>query len=188
MVQFIVFHKVVKRILFIALTTFVCLQANAQMVAVKTDLLKDVAMMPNAGVELVVGERHTMGLQFFGAKNPWGNEVGIIGITPSFRYWLSGRTMSRLFVGVNAQVVNYDVKWGKDIFQGNAAALGLSLGYAFNLSKHLNLEIEGGTQIMSYSQKEYCKGDSYTQYGEKSSAHGTILFPRLEFSFVYVIR
>ena len=183
-----VFHKVVKRILFIALTTIFCLQANAQMVAVKTDLLKDAAMMPNAGIELVVGERHTIGLQLFGAINPWGKDVGVVGITPSFRYWLSGRTMSRLFVGVNAQVVNYDVKWGKDIFQGNAAALGVSLGYAFNLSERFNLEIEGGTQVISYSQKEYRKGDNYNLYGEKASAHGTILFPRLEFSLVYVIR
>lgn len=171
-----------------ALTAFMCIQANAQMVAVKTDLLRDAAMIPNVGVELVVGERHTVGLQFFGAVNTWGKEVGMVGITPSFRYWLSGRTMSRLFVGTNAKLVNYDVKWSNEVYQGNAAALGFSLGYAFNLSERLNLEVEGGTEIMAYSQKEYTMGDSYSLYGEKASAHGTMLFPRIGFSLVYVIR
>ena len=177
-----------KRILFIVLTTFICLQASAQMVAVKTDVLKDVAMIPNASVELVVGERHTMGLQLFGAVNPWGQDVSILGVTPSFRYWLSGRTMSRLFVGANAQLINYDIKWNKDVYQGNAVALGVSLGYAFNLSKRLNIEVEGGSEIMAYSQKEFRKGDYHPLYGEKANAHGTILFPRLEVSVVYVIR
>ena len=179
----------VKRIIFIVLTTFICLQANAQMVVVKTDAVKDLAMIPNAGVELVVGERHTMGLQLFGAKNSWGKDVTMIGVSPSFRYWLSGRTLSRLFVGANAQVANYNIKLDSDTYQGNCASLGVSLGYAFNISKRFNIEIEGGTGILAYSQKEYLLGrDNYPLYGEKANAHGTILFPRLEVSLVYVIR
>ena len=179
----------VKRIIFIVLTTFICLQASAQMVVVKTDALKDLAMMPNAGVELVVGEKQTMGLQLFGAKNSWGKDVSVIGISPSYRYWLSGRTLTRLFVGANAQIANYDIKWNKDVYQGNCASLGISLGYAFNISERFNIELEGGTGIMAYSHKEYVGSkDNYLLYGEKTNAHGTILFPRIEVSLVYVIR
>jgi hypothetical protein len=158
------------------------------MVAVKTDLVKDVAMIPNLGVELVVGERHTMGLQVFGATESWGKSTKIIGLSPSFRYWLSGRAMSRLFVGVNAAAVNYDITWNSDIYCGNSASLGLSFGYAFNLSERFNMEVQAGTELMAYSNKEYRLGDSFANYGKAANAHGTILFPRLEVSIVYVIR
>lgn len=177
-----------KRILFVILAINLYLQASAQMVAVKSDIIKDAAMMPNLGVELVVGERHTMGLQLFGATECWGKSTEIIGLSPFFRYWLSGRTMSRLFVGVNAAIANYNIIWNSDVFRGNSTSLGLSFGYAFNLSKHLNLELQAGTEVMTYSNKEHRVGDSYASYGEKANAHGTILFPRLEFSIVYVIR
>lgn len=163
-------------------------QVKAQMVAVRSDLFKDAAMIPNVGVELVVGNRHTLGLELLGAMNPWGVDAEAVGISPRFRYWLSGRPFSRLFVGAVAQFTNYDIKWDDKVYQGNSLSGGVMLGYAFNISQKLNIELSCGTELLTYGQKEYYKGDSYIFYGERVNSHGTMLSPRLEVSLLYIIR
>lgn len=161
--------------------------ASAQMIALKSDAVKDIAMIPNLGVDLVVGPRHTLGVQLFGATNPWGKEVEMIGFSPRFRYWISGRPFAQFFVGADAQLVNYDVLWSKTKYQGNAVSGGLEVGYSFNFSRRFNIEVSGGTDLKYYKHKEYKLSDGYF-YGEKANAYGAILTPRLEVSLVYVIR
>ena len=72
--------------------------ASAQMIAVKSDAVKDIAMIPNLGIDLVVGSKHTLGVQLFGATNPWGQDVEMIGVSPRFRYWISGRPFAQFFL------------------------------------------------------------------------------------------
>lgn len=162
--------------------------ASAQMVAVKTDAIKDIAMIPNLGVDLVVGAKHTLGLQVFGAGNCWGNQAEIVGVSPRFRYWISGRPFTQVFFGVNTHFSNYNIVWSNWKYQGNSLSGGLEVGYAFNLSQRFNIELSGGTDLMYYSQKEYRKTDNYANYGEKANASGVIFCPRVEVSLVYVIR
>lgn len=178
----------IKKSLLLGALLFMTLQASAQMIAARTDLVKDAAMIPNLGIDLVVGDRHTLGVDVFLASKPWGKDVSMVGFTPHFRYWLSGRPFSRLFVGLTAQLTNYDIKWDGEVFQGNAVSAGVALGYVFNLSKRFNLELACGTDLAAYSHKNYYFGDLYDHYGEKANEHGTRLMPRLEFSLVYVIR
>ena len=162
--------------------------ASAQMVAVKTDAVKDLAMIPNLGVDLVVGAKHTLGVQLFGAGNCWGNNVEVVGVSPRFRYWISGRPFTQVFVGVGAQFSNYDIEWSRWKYQGNSISAGLEVGYAFNLSQRFNIELSGGTDLMHYSHKEYRISDKYANYDEKANANGVIFCPRIELSLVYVIR
>lgn len=162
--------------------------ASAQMIAVKSDAVKDIAMIPNLGVDLVVGAKHTLGVQLFGAANPWGKDVELIGFSPRFRYWISGRPFAQFFVGANAQFTNYDILWSKTKYQGNAISGGLEVGYAFNISQRFIIECSGGTDLRYYEHKEYKITDDYKNYGEKANANGSILTPRLEVSLVYVIR
>ena len=49
-------------------------KVHAQQVAVKTNGLMWLAMMPNAGCEFVVGERSTVDLSAFGSMNIWGEQ------------------------------------------------------------------------------------------------------------------
>lgn len=165
----------------------VSLCASAQMVAVKSDVVKDIAMVPNLGLDLVVGSKHTLGVQVFGTTNCWGKDVETIGFSPRFRYWISGRPFAQLFLGVNAQFVNYDITWSKDEYQGNALSGGLEVGYAFNLSKRFNLELSGGTDLVYYAHKQNKVG-KYYGYGEKSNAKGSVMSPRVELSLVYILR
>ena len=67
----------------------------AQQVAIKTNGLMWLAMMPNAGCEFVVGERSTVDLSAFGSMNIWGNKAKILGFQPEYRYWFNGRPMTR---------------------------------------------------------------------------------------------
>lgn len=179
---------IIKRILIIGTFLFFALQASAQMVAVKSDVLKDAMMIPNITADFTVGERHTLGVQLFGASKIYGNTAEIIGIAPSFRYWISGRPLSRFFIGVTAQAANYTINWKSDSYHGNSLAAGLNFGYVFNLSTKFNIEVVGGTDLLYYSQKEYRKGDAYINYGEEPNSKGTLIMPRLEVALQYVIR
>lgn len=178
----------IKKISIAAFFFLLTMQANAQMVAVKTDVVKDAFMIPNIGVEIVLGDKHTLGADLFGTKKIYGNVAEIIGVTPRYRYWLSGRPFSRLFVGANAQFANYTINWEDKSYHGNSFAVGLALGYSINLSKRFNIELAGGTDLLYYNHKQYTLGDIYTNYGEKPNAAGVILCPRLEISVMYLLR
>lgn len=177
-----------KRSLIIAVFMLFSICASAQMVAIKSDVVKDAAMIPNLGVDLVVGAKHTLGVQLFGASNPWGKDVELIGISPRFRYWISGRPFAQFFVGANAQFANYDILWSRTKYQGNALSGGIEIGYSFNISQRFFIECSGGTDLKYYKHKEYKITDGYHNYGEKANANGAILTPRFEVSLVYVIR
>lgn len=178
----------IKKIFLISAFLIFTMQMSAQMVALRNDVVKDAFMIPNLGADFVVGKRTTLGVDVFGTRKIYGNVAEIIGVTPRLRYWLSGRPFSRLFAGVNLQAANYTINWDDKSYHGNSVAAGLSLGYAWNISEHFNIEFSGGTDALYYDQKEYCKGDSYTHYGERTNSTGIIMSPRLEISVMYIIR
>lgn len=143
---------------------------HAQQIAIKSNGLMWLAMMPNAGCELVAGERSTLDLSVFGSINIYGNEAKIMGVMPEYRYWFNGRPMTREYVGVSAIGATYDITWGKKIYQGDAGGLGLTFGYVMNLSKRLNIEFSGGCGIVYFQQKQYYENDSFDDY----TGNGTV--------------
>lgn len=179
----------IKKLFIAILFSFFALQMNAQMVAVKSDLVKLGAMIPNLGVELVVGNKTTFGVDLMGAQDTWWSDYSrMMAISPNIKYWFSGRPMTRQFVGLSAHLANYNLYIGKERFQGNSAAMGLIGGHVFNLSSHWNLEFCGGLSLMGYRQKHYYSGDSYNNgYLEKANDWGVMLFPKLELSVSYII-
>ncbi|MBR5860882.1 MAG: DUF3575 domain-containing protein [Bacteroidaceae bacterium] len=163
-------------------------KVNAQMMVVKSDIMRDVALAPNLHVDFTVGEKHTLGLGGSYGNSVLGKDINIATFDPNFRYWFNGRPFTRQYIGIDAQLAQYDVHWGRKIFDGSSFAVGLIFGHVANLSKRWNLELEGGIDILSYSHKEYYKGDVYEDYGEKNNGHGTIMCPHLSVSFSYIIR
>lgn len=137
---------------------------HAQQVAVKSNGLMWLAMMPNAGCEFVVGERSTVDLSIFASSNIYGNKVKTFGFQPEYRYWFNGRPMTREYVGVAALGTTYDIVWGEKVYQGDAGGLGLSFGYVMNLSKRLNVEFYGGCGLVFFQQKQYYVNDSFDDY------------------------
>ena len=74
----------------------------AQQIAVKTNGLSLLAGVPNLGCELVVGERSSVDLSFYGGYKPWGTDIKLIGLQPEYRYWFNGRPMVREYIGISA--------------------------------------------------------------------------------------
>ena len=171
-------------------------RVHAQQVAIKTNGLMWLAMMPNAACEFVAGERSTVDLSVFGAVNIYGKEAKILGVAPEYRYWFNGRPMTREYVGIAAMGTTYDITWGNKVYQGDAGGLGLTFGYVLNfanignegkfkklreLGKRLNVEFTAGCGLVYFQQKQYYVGDSFDDYtgtgSVQANANGYKILP-----------
>lgn len=179
-------------------------KVHAQQVAIKTNGLMWLAMMPNAACEFVAGERSTVDLSVFGAVNIYGKEAKILGAAPEYRYWFNGRPMTREFVGIAAMGATYDITWGKKVYQGDAGGLGLTFGYVLNLNdfknktlqnlaKRLNIEFTAGCGLVYFQQKQYYVGDSFDDYtgtgSVQANANGYKILPlKLGVSITWILK
>ena len=180
--------KVNKRI-FLIMALLVCaFKMNAQMMVIKSDLLRDVATMPNVHIDCVVGEKHSLGVGGGYCYKMWGKDIQIASFSPNFRYWFNGRPFTRQYVGVKAQISQYDITWRNSVYDGASLAVGMIFGHVFNLGKRLNLELEGGLDALGYTQKEYYKSDIYDDYGDMNNSRGVMMCPHLSFSISYILK
>ena len=136
------------------------LPANAQHVAVKTNLVYDATSTVNLGAEIGLAPKWTLDLS--GNLNAWSKNDHTkwkhCMVQPEARYWFCDR-FSRHFIGAhliggafNFGNINNSLSFlGTDFskltdlrYQGYAYGCGVAYGFAFMLSKHLNLELEAG--------------------------------------------
>ena len=95
----------------LALWAFSTQDLSAQMVALRTDVVKDLLLTPNVGFDLVVGEKCTLGAEVATNRNPWGMQMRMTSVTPEFRYWYNGRPLTRQYVGIVANMTGYKLQW-----------------------------------------------------------------------------
>lgn len=172
--------KSILKLLACVVALWVCSTQNlsAQMVAVRTDALKDLLLTPNVGVDLVVGEKCTLGAEVAFNKNPWGVKMQMTSFTPEFRYWFNGRPLTRQYVGIVGNLTSYDLK---DKHSGDALGLGISFGHVWTLTHRWNIDLSGSCGIVGY------RGIEGT--GNVANEYGYTLFPiKLGVSVIYVIR
>lgn len=165
----------------------------AQQVAVKTNGLILLAGVPNLGCELVVGERSSVDLSFYGGYKPYGSDIKIMGVQPEYRYWFNGRPMVREYIGIAALGASYDIHWGKHIYDGDAVGVGITMGYSMVLGKRFNLEFSAGFGAVYFKHQQYFENDNFEDYQAnnpgKTNARGYKLFPaKLGVSISYIIR
>ena len=177
-----------KKVLLIAIFAIFAFKANAQMMVLRSDVLRDVATMPNIHIDFVVGEKHSLGVGGAYCYSMWGQDIEIASFTPNFRYWFNGRPVTRQYVGAKLQITKYDIAWKKNVYDGTAASVGIIFGHVFNIAKRWNLELEGGLDAVAYTQKEYYKNDIYDDYGDKNNSLGITMCPHLSVSFSYIIK
>jgi hypothetical protein len=169
-------------------------EAQAQQVAVKTNVLFWAGMTPNIGCEIVTGEHTSIDLSAMGHLKPFDLPSKLVAIQPEFRYWFNGRPMTREFVGITTMIASYDMTVSKKfVYNGNAVMLGLVGGYVFALSDHWNFELCGGFGVLGFKQKQYYINDNYDDYfvdeAVKANSMGYKLFPaKLGVSFSYIIK
>ena len=173
-------------------------EVKAQQFGVKTNALMWTAITPNAGLEIVVGERSSIDLSVF-YKPRYDADMGvllnsrIVGFQPEYRYWFSGRPMTREFVGATTLLANYYLIHKDYVYDGNAISLGVVGGYSFILGSKWRLELCGGFSFLGFLQKRYHINDNYDDYfvGEsvKANSWGYKLFPaKIGVSFTYIIK
>lgn len=185
-------HK--KLIVVFAMMSFLPRWACAQMLAVSTDVVHDALQMPSLGVELVTGERSTLGMQLYGGYHPWEQKAKAVVVQPEWRYFFSGRPMNREFVGIGGIASVYDITWKGKVYDGNSVGIGLTFGYVLAVSHRLNLDFHAGFGAIFYRRKEYFVGDFYdTDYSVagviKSNAHGYDLLPtKIGISLSYMLK
>lgn len=144
--------------------------ANAQDVALKTNLINDIALSPNIGVEVGLAPKWT--LDMTAEMNLWkvdGRSWKHLYFQPEARYWFCQR-FSGHFIGFHAlggiynfgklnlpfNMLGSNLKELKDKrYQGWAAGAGVVYGYAWPLHKHWNIEATLGIGWL------YTRFDSY---------------------------
>lgn len=149
--------------------------AQAQNIAVKTNLLYDATATVNAGVEIGLAPKWTLDIS--GNLNAWSKNEHTKWkhwmVQPEARYWFCDR-FSRHFLGAhliggafNFGNINNNLSFlGTDFsklsdhrYQGYAYGCGVAYGFAFVLSKHLNLELEAGVGYVCLDYETYeCDG------------------------------
>lgn len=149
--------------------------AQAQKMAVKSNLLYDATATVNAGVEIGLAPQWTLDLS--GNFNAWSKNEKTKWkhwmAQPEVRYWFCDR-FSRHFVGAHlitgafnfASMKNNLSLLGTDFsvlsnkrYQGYAYGAGVAYGFAFVLSKSVNLELEAGFGYMYLDYEIYkCSG------------------------------
>lgn len=144
--------------------------ADAQDVALKTNLINDIALSPNIGVEVGLAPKWT--LDMTAEMNLWkvdGRSWKHLYFQPEARYWFCQR-FSGHFIGFHAlggiynfgklnlpfNMLGSNLKELKDKrYQGWAAGAGVVYGYAWPLHKHWNIEAALGIGWL------YTRFDSY---------------------------
>lgn len=140
--------------------------------ALKTNLLFDLALMPNVEIEVPIGNRWSVnsGLMF-----PWwlfdGDKycLQILSGELEGRYWLGSRknrmnrkVLTGHFLGLYAGGGKYDLQWDKNGYQGEFfIAAGISYGYSKSITRHLNLEFSLGIGLLRTGYEYYHARDNY---------------------------
>lgn len=180
----------------LAVIVFACFvqQAKAQRVALKTDLLRWSLMMPNIEAELAFANRWSVDLSATGAKKPyWSKDSKMIALQPELRYWVSGRQMSRFFVGATALWSRYNVKFDHQFHDGDSYGAGITFGYTWLISARWSIEAYSGYGLFGYKEKRYFPTDDITDINSVNSSYyntsGYKMMPaRLGISLSYIIR
>lgn len=141
-------------------------------IALKTNLLFDLALMPNIEAEVPIGNRWSVNgeLMF-----PWWLFEGdkyclqILSGGLEGRYWLGSRknrdhrkVLIGHFLGLYAGGGKYDLQWNRNGYQGEFfIAAGISYGYNMPIARNLNLEFSLGIGLLRTDYEHYHARDNY---------------------------
>lgn len=178
------------------LCVLACFPLCAQRVAVKTNLLYDATTTPNLGIEIGIGRKNTA--QLFYGLNPWKfsdtKQMRHWLLMPEYRWWTCQKFNGHFF-GVHAMGGQFNVAGIKaplglfswlegHRYEGWFAGGGLTYGYQFILSRHLNFEASVG---IGYDYIKYKRFECGTCGPQSEDAHRHYFGPtKAALSLVYV--
>lgn len=122
-------------VLFAAKTTM-----NAQRIALTSNLLEDVVLTPNIGVDVVIADRQS--LTFDTSFSPYKLSPKFhnkrMAFRAGYKYWLNQAFYAH-YIGFDALASSSEVGIGKHSFRDEYVGIGVGYGYSFILGKRLNI-------------------------------------------------
>ena len=162
--------------------------------AVKTNLLYDVALVPNVGLEWRFSDHISASANWMYAW--WSRDSKhdywrIYGGDVELKYWFghkSGRKLTGHHVGAYGGILTYDFEWGGKGYMGEkwSHMFGVSYGYSLPIAKHLNLDFNIGLGYLGGEYYEYePEGDAY--YWHQTKKRHWIGPTKAEISLVWLL-
>lgn len=157
---------------------------RAQNLALKTNMLYDVALLPNVGVEVLLGKQWTAGLDGFctwlssdNKHRYWQGYGGYftirkyLGSMPSF--YGKGMGDGSHHLGAYVLGLTYDVEWGGTGYQAARFGFGggLEYGYALPVGRSLMLDFSLGVGFQDGEYKEYEPQDGHYVWQSTRKRH-----------------
>lgn len=162
------------------------LPSTAQQIAVKTNVVSDLGLVPNIGTELTVGEKTSLEFGLTGViADPWGLDFDLTMGSFQYRYWIPQRALTQLFVGAGIKAGSYRYSNSSTLFEGDFAAAELVGGWAWPIAKRWNLEVSYGFGLVMRHQYEIEHEAAATV---SPSMKYDIATTTLGVSFVYIIK
>lgn len=170
--------------------------AKIPILALKTNLLFDAAMIPNMEVEVPLGRRWSVNGEYM---FPWWLLkddkycLQILAGGLEGRYWLGNRkkrpVLTGHFLGFYAGGGKYDLQWERDGYQGEFfIASGLSYGYAHRIARNLRLEYSVGIGLLRTGYRHYHARDNYQVLLWQNDGNYTWLGPtKIKISLVWTL-
>ena len=165
-----------------------------QNLALKTNLLYDVALVPNVAVEYAINNHISINADWMYAwwsrdskHDYWRTYGGNI----EARYWFSNssdRILTGHHVGAYAGILTYDVEFGGTGYMGDrwSYMFGLSYGYSLPIYKKLNLDFEIG--VGYFGGKYYVYEPEFGSYVWQQTKNRKWFGPtRAEVSLVWLL-
>lgn len=164
------------KIFVLAVMALQCNDAAAQLLAVKTNALLWGNLTPNLSMELVTTKKTSFEGTVFYSLNNTPLNMQLMGAQAEMRYWISGRPMNRLFVGVSMSALRYETDLGNaNRHVGDAFAPGIVYGYALPVGNRWNIEFSAGVGYFWYNERRYSKDTNI--WAEPYNEHGGRMIP-----------
>ena len=183
------------------------INVRAPWLALKTNMLYDVCLIPNIGAEFSIGKRWTITFDWFytwfSADNRhryWQGYGGYLGVR---KYFGSSKSSLPLggsgvgsfprghHLGIYTLGMTYDVEWGGKGYQADhfGFGVGVEYGYSMRIGRRLNLDLSIGVGFQDGEYKEYVPSyDDWNHYIWKSTHKRHWWGPtKAEVSLVWVI-
>lgn len=136
--------------------------------ALKTNMLYDVVLVPNIGVEVAVGKGWTIGADghfTWLSKNSrhryWQSYGGYVTLRRYFgqRSMVNGKgsSFSGHHLGIYGLALTYDVEWGGEGYQANRLGFGggVEYGYSLPISRYFDLDFSLGVGFQGGEYEVY---------------------------------
>lgn len=131
-------------------------------IAIKSNLLYDLATALNVEVEIPIGLRWSIMVEdvfpWWHNGNKWAFQMWEMGVEG--RYWFKRTTARKVlsghFIGAYAMSAKYDFQWKREIdYQGEYWSTGITYGYSMPISKLFNLEFSASFGYLSTDYRHY---------------------------------